>query len=432
MNSYTSYNLHLEELARQILTSPQSLFENQQIIDNILNGEPSNRLRELISVEEQRKSGAFFTPIDLAMSVSDLIKDTLTDESVISDIACGVGDLLLACLFPITPSPSASQLISDWSRRVCGHDIHKEFITTAKLRLLFHALKQASEIDLGPIDSIEHLFPKLKLGNGLSRSSTVSQSTHLVINPPFSQVPAPKDCEWASGKVNAAALFLEFCIQNAEVGTHIVAVLPDVLRGGSRYQKWRRFVETNTKLNHIEPYGRFSKWADVHVYILYATIEPTDQKVKNVEWTRNSNQIRKSIGDLFDIRVGSVVDYRDPHEGEVYPFAKPRELPPWGTVTNIKSQRRFSGRVFSPPFVVVRRTSRQEDNYRAVATIVDGQEPIAVENHLIVLTPRSGKIHDCHELVTNLRMDKTNLWINQEIQCRHLTISSLREIPWWL
>ena len=432
MNIYSSYNIQLEELAQRILSSSKGLFENRDAVERILDGEPSDRLRELVPIWEQRKSGAFFTPVDLAMNVGALVKDTFTSNSIISDIACGVGDLLIACLTPIGPSPKASQIISDWNRQVRGHDIHQEFVTTTKLRLLFHALKQASLIDLAPIENTHHLFPEIELGNGLSSFSTVSESTHLVINPPFSQMPAPKDCGWASGKVNTAAIFLEFCIRHAQPGTHIVAVLPDVLRSGSRYQKWRRFVEANTKLNHIEVYGRFSKWADVHVCILHATVESTNEGDRNVEWNSNSNPVGKSVGDLFNIRVGSVVDYRDPHEGETYLFAKPRELPPWKTVVNITSRRKFKGQTFSPPFVVVRRTSRQEDSFRAVATIIDGNEHVAVENHLIVLTPKSGKMSDCHQLVTNLQIDKTNIWLNQHIQCRHLTLSALRDLPWWL
>ena len=52
--------------------------------------------------------------------------------------------------------------------------------------------------------------PEWKIGN--------YQTVHLliVVNPPFSYGEAPRDCDWANGRVSQAASFMDSCIKNAE------------------------------------------------------------------------------------------------------------------------------------------------------------------------------------------------------------------------
>jgi hypothetical protein len=93
--------------------------------------------------------------------------------------------------------------------------------------------------------------------------------------------------------------------------------------------------------------------------------------------------------------------------------------------------RRFSTEPFIPPFVVVRRTSRVGQSHRAVGTIVTGSEPVAVENHLLVLIPRHSSLPKCRDLIRVLRSGQTNEWFDRRIRCRHLTAAALRQLPWW-
>jgi len=86
--------------------------------------------------------------------------------------------------------------------------------------------------------------------------------------------------------------------------------------------------------------------------------------------------------------------------------------------------------VISPPFVVIRRTSSPSDNPRARATIIRGNQSVAVENHLIALKPKSGYVRDCQKLTKMLAKPATDIFLNQRIRCRHLTVSAVKDIPW--
>ena len=109
-----------------------------------------------------------------------------------------------------------------------------------------------------------------------------------------------------------------------------------------------------------------------------------------------------------------------------------RGLPTWGSI-DVASlpKKRFSGTLFSPPFVAVRRTSRPVDSGRAIGTLVIGDCRVAVENHLLVVRPKDPSVEACEEVLRLLKEDRTDRWLNNRIRCRHLTVSALRELPWW-
>jgi hypothetical protein len=247
-------------------------------------------------------------------------------------------------------------------------------------------------------------------------------------------VNAPKECCWGAGKVNSAAVFVDTCVANAEPRTRVIAILPDVLRSGSRYEKWRRFFEQRVALTKIEIIGRFDRHTDVDVFVAVGEVR---KKVgtKTRATTRvplvHCEQVRgKRIKDKFNVSVGAVVSYRDPHRGSWYPFIQARGLPSWEVVTVDSHHRRFEGTTFSPPFVVVRRTSRPGDGKRAVGTVVRGRRRIAVENHLIVLCPKNRSMEACKKLMTLLQERETSKLLDRRIRCRHLTVSALSDLPW--
>ena len=91
--------------------------------------------------------------------------------------------------------------------------------------------------------------------------------------------------------------------------------------------------------------------------------------------------------------------------------------------------RRHEGKVYAPPFVAIRRTSRPGHPYRATATIIAGKIPVAVENHLIVCEPKNGTLRTCRELMRQLKTEAVNEFLNARIRCRHLTVGSVAAIP---
>jgi hypothetical protein len=78
---------------------------------------------------------------------------------------------------------------------------------------------------------------------------------------------------------------------------------------------------------------------------------------------------------------------------------------------------------------VVRRTSRPGTG-RAAASVVRGRKSVAVENHLLVLKPRSGRHKDCLSVMDYLNSPVVDSILNATLRCRHLTVGAIRAIPW--
>jgi hypothetical protein len=429
MREFRSYLDYLDSLVTQIAGS-SDYSSYAEIVDDALDGQPARELRKLVSLEDLRAAGAFFTGSNLSQIALRRLVKTLDDDSILLDPACGTGDLLIACAPWLPRGENLASTLQRWSKQIVGYDLHPEFIHAAKIRLILTAIHEGILIDTHRAPQVRDIFPNIERRSILEEPDVLKIATHIVLNPPYTLVDTPEGCTWTSGKANAAAFFMAACVQHAQAGTRLVAILPDVLRSGSRYQKWRELIESRSRLHRIELYGQFDRWADVDVFILELEIQQSP-KVEAIEWNQVVMPPMKCISDRFDVCVGPVVDYRDPHRGPWYPFIKSRDLPAWRTLRNISHHRRFKGRVFSPPFVVVRRTSRQGDRCRAIGTIIDNARPVAVENHLLVLIPRDGSIETCQQLLQVLKKPETTQWLDQRIRCRHLTVSSLEEIPWW-
>ncbi len=91
--------------------------------------------------------------------------------------------------------------------------------------------------------------------------------THVAMNPPFCSWESPQKRFWRKGKVNAAGIVFEHLVNRLPEMCQVSAILPDVLRSGSRYDNWRDFV-SNKVQGKCEIYGRFSNNTDVDVFIL--------------------------------------------------------------------------------------------------------------------------------------------------------------------
>lgn len=434
MQYYRPYKSHLKKLVKQALSSSLNK-EHKDSVECALNGEANRQLRHLVPLTHLRTVGAFFSGQELAYEAVKLFTKPIDSESRVLDPACGAGELLLACarkLFSHLEKHSLEQKIQMFSRIMHGRDIISDFALSAKFRLILSLAAESGDLPISPYLRIEELggfFPNISQGDALTEIDIYRQASHIIMNPPFGLSDALPGCSWASGKVNAAATFLDMCVSNVAPDTHIVAILPDVLRCGVRYAKWRHHISSKASLQQLKVYGRFDSDTEVEVFLieLVATVSKG-----HIGWTPDLASRALSIGDLFDVSIGSVVDYRDKHAGRYRKFLRVSDAPPWGEVGKVTRRRRYSGRVVEPPFVVIRRTSRADDAHRAVATIVTGNEPLAVENHLLVLKPKDESLRTCRILVSSLQRRETSEWLNAHIRCRHLPKTLLVNLPVWL
>lgn len=431
MKKFAPYVLKLANLVEY--SSDRRRAINQDPIASALDGEPSRMLRDLVDLETRRESGAFFSGSELGASLTKAWKQEISSRSVIFDPACGGGDLLLAAAKLLPIRNGLRETLKVWGANLSGVDLHQEFIMSTKYRLALQAISSGAMRERLSGESTLEYFPNIRRGDGLSAADELANATHVVTNPPFSPIQAPAECTWTSGLVNSAALFMESISMHSTSGTRIWAILPDVLRSGSRYNKWRQLVESQLRNIKVTLIGQFSRHADVDVFVLEGIVRarPSQKNGKrNAILIKPLRKNSRTVGNFFTVSVGSVVPHRHPDEGLQSPYLTPHNCPEWKNVTTIDECRGFSGTLFKPPLVVLRRTSRSDDPYRAIGTIVTAKKAVAIENHLLVLTPHSGTIVDCKRLLQVLKSKSTNNWLNQRICCRHLTVSAVKSIPW--
>ena len=426
MKEFAPFVATLRDLDSLVKLGPGAATEAQ--LASALDGGAQRALRALVDGEKLKQHGAFFTGTRLSRHATALLASSLSPRSVVLDPACGAGDLLLAAAAALPRRRDSGTLIDSWSQRILGRDLLPSFVEAARLRLTLLAKRQDPNCRLADMASS---FPNIRTGCGLSDEGSFAQATHVVLNPPFTKVTAPNDVGWARGSVNYAGVFLDSCIGRARAGTRIVAILPDVLRSGWRYRAWRQSVLRRCDLSHVALGDQFDDCADVHVFLLSLVVrsDPKRSTPSANAW-RAPRRTRNTLRDMFDLSVGPVVEYRHPHRGDWHPFLNAKVLEPWSTITHIDGRRRFTGRLVSPPFVAVKRTSRPEDQHRAVGSIVATSVPLAVENHVVILRPRDGSLSTCRRLLGVLADKDTTRRLNLTIRCRHLTIDALAQLPW--
>ena len=84
----------------------------------------------------------------------------------------------------------------------------------------------------------------IQVGDGLDLLRGAPPAAHIVMNPPFTYRVAPPETKWASGRTSHAAMFLAAAVEGARPGTRLTAILPDVIRTGSRYDRLRSHIES--------------------------------------------------------------------------------------------------------------------------------------------------------------------------------------------
>ena len=388
-----------------------------------LNGAAAEAVRAHIDLMVRRARGVFFTDRQTALRALGEVAESA--NRTYFDPACGAGDLLLAVANSLPLDVTLGGTLRDWSKRLAGVDPHPEFVAATKLRLNLLARVRH---DVGPsTEAGRHdLFQHIRVGDGLAQQPEYETATDIFMNPPFGKVSPPEDYEWASGSTSAAAVFLGHVLSVVRPGTRVIAILPDVLRSGANYEQLRRGVESRATLDSVDLLGRFDPWTDIDTFALRLVVGGEGRRTN--WWSRPS--VPGRVGDKFSVSVGAVVPHRDTETGEPGPYLHAGALRGLETFDVAAApKRRFRGRRFKPPFVVVRRTSAPGDR-RARATVVLGDEPASVENHLLVAVPVSGFESDCHALAVAFRSETVDLFLDERIRCRHLTVGALRDIPW--
>lgn len=421
MNQFAEYNQYLKKMIQNV-SNKQNIPNMPEAVDlDVIDA----ILRNYQSKEEIYTNGSFFTGQKLATLTVNSLKKPITFSSVVLDPTCGTGNLLIECSRKLEIEKSLYETLKKWGKVLWGFDNHKTFIESCKLRLIIEALMRGSQKDCS-INEAFRLLKNIKFKDAMTiKYNEIKSVTHLVMNPPFNLWLSPKKGIWKKGKINAAALIFEYYVKLINFDCHITAILPDVLRSGTRYENFRTHIDEQIS-GICEIWGRFNKQTDVDVFVL------SGFKVENkgtVVWHQDISAPTK-LADKFDICIGPVVHYRDPEIGCEYPFLHAKNVKNWNEIINIEERRRFQGRVIEPPFVVIKRTSSPSDSFRASAAIINvNDKAVAVENHLIVLRPKSGELIDCRQLLTILASDFVNEYLNERIRLRHLTVNVIKSIP---
>jgi hypothetical protein len=427
---FARFRIYVDTLA-DLLVTPASA-ERMADVTGALDGVVARQLRATVALGDRRDAGAFFTGQDLARKLIAGDWATIRASRAIVDPACGAGDLLLACAQALPTAKSLASTLESWGAVLVGRDINPLFVRTARLRIALMASDRLGAAWRGSEDDLATLLPGIRTGDGTALQFDEEQ-TLLVVNPPFGAVVAQE--AWGVGRLARAAVFMARCLEGLPSGAVVRAVLPDVLRSGANYSHWRRHVEEALDVAYVDPVGRFDPHTDVDVFLLGGVRTRASRSpslAKPVEWwTPPPDQTEVTVDDLFEIRVGPVVPHRDPVRGPQSPYIRASDLPMGGEYHAGGVVLNHEGRRFESPMVLVRRTSRPgQANARATATLVTGDEPVLVENHLLVCTPQDGELTTCLRLIALFQRPETSAWLDQRLRCRHLTVGALRELPW--
>jgi len=421
MESFAAVNDELRSALSKDSATHAAIVSHIASAENI-----EKQVRALIPIENLRSTGSFFTGDRLAEVAITNLPVSINTDSVCIDPTCGVGNLLIAASKSLPILESLDETIELWGQCLRGFDLHTEFVECSKLRLINEAISRGAQKSKKSLEELERLFVHIQVGDIFDHLDSLKNATHLLVNPPYNLKQAVKPLSWGGGKVNLAAVFTEEIVKNSIPGTVITAVLPEVLRSGSRYELWRGTL--SSVLEHsVEISGRFDSRTDVDVFNMYGCIRGEVIEGSSV-WVDSKKG--PCVGEHFDICIGPLVAYRDKHKGVEAPFIYPKILKKWIEVEVSSPVRKTATRLIQPPFVVVNRTSSPSDQCRAAATIIKGSQPVAVENHLIVMSPKKGGLNKCRKLLKVLKSSCTNSYLNDRIRCRHLTVGAVKEIPW--
>ncbi len=434
--TYSKYVHELGLLASDVARGSWNKVE--QDVSNAINGGAAASLRNLVPLETRRSQGAFFTSGPLRAAVVEALEVSADSRQRYWDPTCGAGDLLIAAAAYLPVRDGMTETLRAWSTSLRGNDLETEYVEAARLRLFLAAgyrswrAGRSTSTEMRP----DSCFRGITTRDGLEAlEATRSFHGSILLNPPYGAVTDERFRSIGGGAVTLAAPFALAAATALRVGSQLCALLPDVLRSGSRYERWRNAFSSLAVPDKLQIGDQFDEHTDIHTFLISATRRRIQGPQGQTDWWPRSTA-GQSVSSHFEVRVGSVVDNRDPCDGPAAPFLTARSMPASGEVGVPARTRRFAGKLLAPPFVALRRTSRpgpgKGGESRGVGVLVTGPTPIAVDNHIITARPLDGREETCRQLLKVLAAPPTSQWLDQRIRCRHLTVRAVRELPWSL
>ena len=392
--------------------------------DELLGRRAESDINRLLGRNQRRALGVFFSGPAWAARLLEGV-DVGSVRRII-DPACGIGDLLVECAQRLPLEDSYQRTIDSWARRFVAHDLMDEFTSVAWLRMQALAHLRHSAGNVLCATGVQKKPSSFVGMNTLDGSWKLCPDDLVVMNPPFQRTSVPGWSKLTDGNCTAAMLFVERVVRDAPAGVNVAAILPEVLRSGSRYREFRRFLNEACEVTRFSAEGSFGGDADVDVAILRFRTAGRAKAVPSRPISVESHVGR--IGSICRVRVGTVVPHREKQDGGSRPYLDVNNTPLWSRIIPT-ARAQYRGTLFQPPFVVVRRTSSPKDKERARATMVCGSEGVLVENHLLVLLPANKSEEECDRIMEILKAPSTTAWLNSRIRCRHLTVAAVAQIP---
>lgn len=420
--------ISLSSFATTLMTagSPDDETMSEKLVSDLMNGHATDFVYSTLSLADRRKHGVFFSGPAWAKKILSGQKMARWQRFI--DPSVGVGDLLIEVCNCLPLGSSTSKTIEDWAERLVAVDLRKSFLDIAWLRIQALAIHRHSVEKNQTSDFVFRKLPKnFIVGDALTIDLGLRQHDCVVMNPPYQRIIAPIQSIVGKGKRSAAALHLEHVILQAPPGVGVFALVPDVLRSGSSYERFRREFRNIVDVSSFDPFGAFGTQADIDVAILAAITKAPIcvNKVVQIESAQD-----KKVGDFFDVSVGPVVPHRTPITGKVYGYLTAKNAVVGKDISCPEEFASYACRLEKGPLVIVRRTSSPSDRKRARSTLVTYSKELLVENHLLILKPKDKKVSTCRALLRVLNDQSTDVWLNEFIRCRHLTVGSLKQLPW--
>lgn len=382
---------------------------------------------DLLTLSDRRKHGIFFSGSAWAQTLVSQLEVGRWKRFL--DPSVGTGDLLVEICKQLPLAPSPKETLKDWSSRLAAVDLRESFLQIAWARIQAVAVARHRESGwLGEVPVLRDLPNSFRTGDALTLAFDLKTGDCVIMNPPYQLSNAPDSSFVGAGKRSAAAFHLEHVIKEAAIGVGIVALVPEVLRSGTSYRRFRNELSRRMDIFAFNSFGNFGPSADVDVAILHGI---TCNKPDAQDETDSVYESSVTIGTKYTIKVGPVVPHRTVKSDKYYGYLTAKNAPAWTEISEVSEMESYSTRLERGPFVVVKRTSSPSDKKRARASLILSKKELLVENHLIILRPNSGKVSDCRALLHQLEDPRTDCWLNEKIRCRHLTVSALKNIPWW-
>lgn len=411
------------ELARQNIENKIG----NDLLANELSGDDFSSFDKLIPMNEAKAMGVYFTPSKLASEMaSDLNKlKKLKKNSVIIDPTCGCGALLLAVAEYLPLGEDLVDTLTIWGKILHGIDLNDSFIDITKIIIINEARKKTMDLQYYDLFYLKSLLPNIVQGDFFEKTELLKKATHIISNPPYHKIKLDsKRNSVYGGSVNIAAIITYEMLTKLNKAAFNI-LLPEVLRVGTRYEKWRSSISSFCSAKVIV-HGDFGPSADVDVFSLQGNIL---LKKNEITWKKTKARIN-TVKDNFLVHVGCFVPHRDLQEGDYACYIHARNIKDFSIVEHVTEKIKTKKKLVKPPFVVIKRTSSPSDKKRARAAIINTKSPVLVENHLITLSPINGELEECKNLLKVLFSEEIDCFLNENIRCRHLTVGIIKDIPY--